>query len=122
MSGWLFYRTRVRGFGHWGYNFWYTHTSEPQPLNPYEALDGAFWPTLAAGDPFVVYPGATGPVDSIRWEIFAESLQDYALLQTAGVDPAASMLADIKDYAEFPRGEDWITSRRAELLAHLDRC
>ena len=23
MSGWLFYRTSVRGFLHWGYNYWY---------------------------------------------------------------------------------------------------
>lgn len=51
------------------------------------------------GAPFVVYPGENGPIDSIGWEVFAESLQDYALLQTANIDPDDPMLAELKSYA-----------------------
>ena len=68
----------------------------------------------------MVYPGKEGPVDSLRWEIFAESLQDYALLQAVGLDPEHPLLFDLKDYADFPREAAWISRRRAELLARLD--
>lgn len=64
-----------------------------------------------------MYPGADGkPLDSIRWEVFAESLQDYAILQTAGILPDDPMLADIKDYADFPRTEEWIQDRLKAIL------
>lgn len=119
MLGWLFYRTRARGFLHWGYNYWYRSQTR-ELIDPYQVLDGHWWPNWAYGDPFLVYPGENGPVDSLRWEVFAESLQDYALLQTAGVDPDDASLAAIQDYAEFPRDEGWIDERRAELLAKLD--
>jgi hypothetical protein len=59
----------------------------------------------------VVYPGPDGPLDSIRWEVFAESLQDYALLQTAGVDRDDPLFAAINGYGDFPRDPAWI--RRA---------
>ena len=55
-------------------------------------------------------------MDSIRWEVFAESLQDYALLQTLLISPDDLLLADIKGYADFPRDADWIKARLARLL------
>jgi hypothetical protein len=119
MLGWLFYRNRARGFLHWGYNYWYRSQTR-ELINPYQVLDGHWWPNWAYGDPFLVYPGEDGPVDSLRWEVFAEGLQDYALLQTAGVDPDDASLAAIQDYAEFPRDEGWIAERRSELLSKLD--
>lgn len=120
MLGWLFYRNRARGFLHWGYNYWYQSQTR-NLVDPYQVNDALAWPSWAHGDPFQVYPGADGPVASLRWEVFAESLQDYALLQTVGVDPDDPMLAEIQDYAEFPRDEAWILQQRAELLARLDR-
>ena len=69
----------------------------------------------------MVYPGPDGPIDSLRWEVFAEGLQDYALLQQAGADPDGDLLAEIRDYAEFPRKETWIHSSRRELLKQLRR-
>ena len=119
MSGWLFYKTQVRGFLHWGYNYWY-QCGTTHLIDPYLVSDALNWPGWAYGDPFVVYPGPVGPVDSLRWEVFAESLQDYALLQAAGVDPAGSMLAEIRDFAVFPRDEAWIAAKRRDLLLRLD--
>jgi hypothetical protein len=69
------------------------------------------------GDAFVVYPGDNGPIDSIRWEVFAESLQDYAMLQSAGVDPDDPLLADLKSYEVFPKQEAWLANSTAEILA-----
>jgi hypothetical protein len=80
--------------------------------------DGLRWERgWAYGDPFVVYPGADGPVDSIRWEVFGESLQDYALLQTLGVARDDPLLAPIVSFTEFPKDEAWRRSMRAALFA-----
>jgi len=120
MSGWLFYKNRARGFLHWGYNYWY-RSQTAELIDPYQVSDGLWWPRWPYGDCFIVYPGATGPVDSIRWEVWRESLQDYALLQNTATDPDDLMLAEIKDYADFPRSGSWISSRRRSLLSKLDR-
>ncbi len=108
MSGFLFYRLGARGFLHWGYNYW--HAMEQEVIcDPFQDASNRSWPGIPYGDPMMVYPGADGkPIDSIRWEVFAESLQDYAILQTAGIKPDDPMLKDIKSYAEFPRSEKWI--------------
>jgi hypothetical protein len=120
MLGWIFYRTKVRGFLHWGYNYWYKSQTR-QLIDPYAVSDGEWWPNWAYGDTFQVYPGEGGPVDSLRWEVFADSLQDYALLQSADIDPDDPLLAEIVDYADFPKSEQWLAEARAEVLARLDR-
>jgi hypothetical protein len=119
MSGWLFYRTKVHGFLHWGYNYWFK-SQTTQLIDPFQVTDGQAWPGWAYGDTFLVYPGENGPIDSLRWEVFAESLQDYALLQGASIDPDDPLLAEIQDYQDFPRDEEWILQRRAKILAILD--
>lgn len=107
MSGWLFYRLGARGFLHWGFNYWHKMERE-EAGDPFHDASNGDWPGIPFGDPFVIYPGKDGPLDSIRWEVFAESLQDYAVLQTAGIRPDDPLLADIKTYADFPKAEDWI--------------
>lgn len=64
----------------------------------------------------MIYPGPNGPIDSLRWEVFAESLQDYAILQTAGIEPNDPMLMDIKSYADFPKNEEWIDLALRQIL------
>lgn len=118
MSGFLFYKLRAQGFLHWGYNFWYKLDKE-EAGDPFTEGSAYAYPGIAAGDPFVVYPGPDGPYDSIRWEVFAESLQDYAILQSAGVKPDDPRLGEIKSYAEFPKKEEWITGMTEKLLNNL---
>jgi len=120
MLGWLFYKNQARGFLHWGYNYWYKSQAR-ELINPYQVTDAKWWPGWCSGDPFVVYPGDDAPVDSLRWEVFGESLQDYALLQTAGLAPHDPLLAEIRDYADFPRDERWVRSRRRELLRRANQ-
>ncbi|MFN8471793.1 MAG: DUF4091 domain-containing protein [Anaerolineae bacterium] len=115
MSGWLLYKLRAQGFLHWGYNYWYRRQTRDL-IDPYKVTDAHAWPAWPPGDPFQVYPGPAGPVDSLRWEVFAESLQDYALLQAADIDPDDALLADIQSYAEFPRDPSWLEQRRSILL------
>ncbi len=119
--GWLLYRHRFLGFLHWGFNYWYKSQTR-ELIDPYTVSDGLKWPNWAHGDTFVVYPGPEGPVDSIRWEVFHEALQDYALLQTLDVDPDDPALTPLQSFEVFPRDPDWIPSVRQELMRrHLER-
>jgi len=115
MAGWLFYRFGFRGFLHWGYNYWYKSQTQ-QMIDPFAVTDGRAWPGWANGDPFVVYPGPDGPLDSIRWEIFTESLQDYTLLQVCNVDLQDKMFAPLQDFDDFPKNPDWLMTMRRKLL------
>jgi hypothetical protein len=115
MSGWLFYKQRARGFLHWGFNYWHAIEQE-RIVDPFTDSSADAWPGIPYGDPFMIYPGKEGPIDSIRWEVFAESLQDYAILQTAGIDPDDQRLDDIKTYGDFPKNQEWIDRTLREIL------
>jgi hypothetical protein len=115
MSGWLFYRWPFKGFLHWGYNYW-NRCQKNEMIDPFLVSDGGNWPGWAYGDTFLVYPGANGPIDSIRWEVFAASLQDYALLQGVKQDRGGKLLADCRSFEDFPKTEEWITKARKKLL------
>ncbi|MHB0856528.1 MAG: DUF4091 domain-containing protein [Anaerolineae bacterium] len=116
MHGFLFYRWPFQGFLHWGYNYWYESQTR-NLIDPYCVQDGLRWERgWAYGDTFVVYPGAEGPVDSMRWEVFALALQDYALLQTLGVDPQSELLSSLQSFTDFPKTESWRDETRQALL------
>jgi hypothetical protein len=118
MTGWLLYASGAGGFLHWGYNSWYGWHSLDL-IDPFQVTDAASWPRWTYGDPFVVYPGEDGPLDSIRWEMIAESLQDYAVLQAAGITPDDPLLAELIDFETFPRESEWIIESRRDLIRRL---
>lgn len=115
MAGWLFYRLGAKGFLHWGFNYWDKMESEAAG-DPFHDASNADWPSIPYGDPFMIYPGPDGPIDSLRWEVFSESLQDYAILQTAGIKPDDALLSDLKTYANFPKSEAWIDQALKRVL------
>jgi len=121
MHGLLFYRWPFKGFLHWGYNYWYQsqtrHLIDPFCEQDALASDGGGW---AYGDPFQVYPGADGPIDSVRWEVVGECLQDYRLLQTLGVDREDPLLADIVSFDQFPKARNWRLQLRSQLFARAE--
>lgn len=84
--------------------------------DPFTVLDAHNWPQWTCGDTFKVYPGADGPIDSIRWEALAEALQDYAILQTLGVDRDDVRLKPIRSFRNFPKTEAWRKRWKRELL------
>lgn len=120
-AGWLFYRFRSLGFLHWGYNYWYK-SQTTQLIDPFTVSDGMAWPGWAYGDTFVVYPGPNGPLDSIRWEVFAESLNDYALLQAVGIDWNDPILAPFVSYEDYPKVPEWYLRTRGTILAKRACC
>ena len=74
------YLSGVKGFLHWGFNF-YSSQYSIRKINPFLETDaGGSFP---AGDSFVVYPGSDGTAwDSLRLEVFYEALGDLAALKT----------------------------------------
>ena len=78
IMGVLIYYFDIKGFLHWGYNF-YNSQYSIEHINPYAVTDagGAF----QAGDAFLVYPGVDGkPEDSLRMMALNEGFQDYRAL------------------------------------------
>lgn len=66
---WINYSEDLVGYLHWGYNYWQGDAF------------GAPTETYGPGDTHIVYPGPNGPLDSIRWELERESVEDYEYLK-----------------------------------------
>ncbi len=107
------YKYNIKGFLHWGYNFYYSRRSL-YAINPYltTSADKAF----QSGDAFSVYPGENGPVKSLRAEVFFEALQDICVCRKLEeyighaavvdmIDSAAGMDITFMDY---PRNTEFI--------------
>lgn len=77
--GTLFYLYDIKGFLHWGYNFWYSQYSVRE-IDPYKESDaGGSFPS---GDSYQVYPAPDGTAwPSLRLKVFRDSLQDLRLMQ-----------------------------------------
>lgn len=76
--GVLMYLYDIKGFLHWGYNYYYSQYSKAL-IDPY--FDTSASRSFPAGDPYLVYPGADGkPVSSIRGEVFRQAIEDMRLL------------------------------------------
>lgn len=117
---WINFRYGATGYLHWGYNQWtpdspFTHTTRPHGGPEY----------LPAGDPWIVYPGKEGPLDSIRFEAMRDGIVDHELLcMLAGEDAeAAERLASkhILDFDQYETGVEAFRATRRELLERLSK-
>lgn len=72
------YLTEVKGFLHWGYNF-YNSAYSLYPVDPFrETSAEGYYP---AGDGFIVYPNGREVLSSLRQEAFFNGMQDYRALK-----------------------------------------
>lgn len=117
--GYQLYKYGIKGFLHWGYNFWYSQLSKSK-LNPYEVSDGGN--AFSGGDPYVVYPGENNvPVCALRLKVFRDALQDmralYALEALAGKEKAMEVLESHGEIAfnKYPHSEKWHFEKREEI-------
>ena len=111
------YKFDLKGFLQWGFNFYYAQYST-RPIDHFAVTDaGRAFP---AGDAFMVYPGADGPIDSIRGEVFREALQDQRALQLLEkLQGRAKTLKLLEQGAgeaitmkRYPRDMDWLLKMR----------
>lgn len=109
------YLSGVKGFLHWGFNF-YNSVLSRRNVNPFEVTDadGGF----PAGDSFVVYPGKDGVLDSLRLEVFFDGLQDRLALKllerSMNTQEIENLLekVGVKGWRGYPQAEAWLELRR----------
>lgn len=118
--GMQLYKFDIKGFLHWGYNFWFTQLSK-KSIDPFRNTDAGY--AFPSGDPFMVYPGEDGPIESIRLEVFYEALQDMRALQKLesliGKEQVIELLEDDLDEAltfkTYPTSEAWLLQKREQI-------
>lgn len=74
------YKYGLKGFLHWGYNFYYSGLSMYK-VNPFVTTSSDKY--FPSGDAFSVYPGMNGPLPSLRGIVFKDGLSDIALCRLA---------------------------------------
>ena len=79
--GMQMYKYNIKGFLHWGYNF-YNNQYSGDPINPFTETCADF--VFPAGDAYLVYPENDGTaLESIRMAVFFEALQDIKAMKLA---------------------------------------
>ena len=112
------YKYNIKGFLHWGYNFYYSRLSV-QLINPYITNDaeGGFPP----GDAFCVYPAGDGVIPSVRLKVFYQGLQDMMALKLleklAGRDEVMNILEKEKpiEFDVPPESNEYILKMREKI-------
>lgn len=117
-----FWKYRIAGFLHWGYNFYYTRFSK-RSINPFVITDGdAFAP---AGDAYSVYPAPGGkPYRSLRLVAFAEALADMRALSLAEAlcgRAAVERLVGEITFSAYPQSAEYILELR-EAINEMIAC
>lgn len=116
--GVLLYKYDVKGFLHWGYNF-YNSQYSIKAIDPYKVTDaGGGFPS---GDSFVVYPAADGTVlESLRLKVFYDGFQDMAALKLLESKIGREKVLEFIDkdlfkpltFMEYPHENDWLLQFR----------
>lgn len=125
--GFIMYKYDVKGFLHWGYNFYYTRYSK-RAVDPFTETDaGGEFP---AGDSFVVYPAPDGTAyASLRFKVFYDAIQDFEALRLLEKKIGREKTLEIleKDLekpltaSEYPHSEEWLIGKRREINKLLAR-
>ena len=113
------YKADIKGFLHWGYNFYFNRFSIGS-TNPYLSIEGDYF--TPAGDTFMVYPGPDGtPIHSLHEVLFEQGLLDMRAMQAAeakvGRERVLSAIdaeCDL-DFENYPKHEDYLLNLRDTL-------
>ncbi len=121
------YKFDVKGFLHWGYNFYYTRFSK-RLADPYKETDAGH--AFPSGDSFVVYPGKDfEPLDSPRLYTFYDGIQDMLALELlqslAGREKALAVLEQGLEkelsFNEYPHSAGWLLETRERINAEIKK-
>ena len=122
--GYQLYRYNIKGFLHWGYNF-YNACISLHEINPYltTSANGAF----PSGDPFIVYPGKEAVYPSIRGEVTYEAIQDmnicFALEALIGREEVEKMIDEAAGrtlrFDDYPCSNDYVEGLRAAMIEKI---
>jgi len=124
--GILLYKFNIKGFLHWGLNF-YNGCISRYKLNPYmtTSADGVF----SSGDPFILYPAKDGAYNSIRGKVTFEAIGDMNLCRTLesyiGRDEVVKLIDSVAGmdvtFANYPKGADFILNLRDKIIEEIKK-
>lgn len=118
--GFQLFKYDIKGFLHWGYNFYYSQYSISF-VNPYLDSTGNFF--TPSGDCYSVYPSHSGEAyESIRLNAFYEALQDMRACELCAsligkektVEIAESVLGEIR-FDKCPSSSDVLLAAREKI-------
>ena len=123
--GYQMFKFDIKGFLHWGYNFYYTQLSKAV-VDPYKVSDaGGKFPS---GDSYTVYPAKDGTAyHSIRLKLFFDALQDMAALNTLEkLTNKEECLKIIEEngkhsisFSDYPHNNEWLLNTREKVNAKI---
>ena len=123
--GLQFYKYDIRGFLHWGYNF-YNSALSLKKINPFMVTDAIN--TYQSGDAFSVYPGEDGPIESLRLAVFYDALQDLRALKLLesfiGKDDVVSFIEEeagmLIRFDQYPHDKEFLINLRKKINAKIN--
>lgn len=116
--GYQLYKYDIKGFLHWGFNFWFSQYSK-QEINPY--VDTTAGGAFTSGDSFVVYPldEMGDVVCSLRLYVLNEGFQDMRALklleQLTDKETVANLLREIEGFDSYPRNNQYYLEIRERI-------
>ena len=122
--GVLIYKYDIKGFLHWGFNF-YNSVVSYYKVNPYvtTSCDGR----LPSGDPFIVYPAKDGAYPSVRGKVTYEAIGDMDLCRTLeeyiGRDEVIKLIDNVAGmdvrFDCYPLDSDFLPNLRATVIKKI---
>lgn len=119
--GVIMYKYDIKGFLHWGYNF-YNSQYSIKAINPFKVTDaGGGFPS---GDSFVVYPGEKGEtLASLRLKVFYDGFEDMMSLKLLESKIGRENVLEFIDkdlfkpltFMEYPHENDWLLEFREKI-------
>ena len=119
--GMILYKYNVKGFLHWGYNF-YNSQYSIKAIDPYKVTDaGGGFPS---GDSFIVYPSKNGEaLASLRLKVLYDGFQDIAALKLLENKIGREKVIEFIDkdlfkpltFMEYPHDNDWLLETREKI-------
>lgn len=118
------YKFGLKGFLHWGYNFYNSQYSRKQ-INPYKITDAG--KAFPSGDAFSVYPVKNDVIPSLRLKVFKEALDDVSLLymleRKIGREEVIRVLNEEAEcdltFKIYPRQEEFFARLRKRVIKLL---
>ncbi len=128
IMGVLMYLYDIKGFLHWGYNFYYCQYSI-YPVNPYEVTHAGY--AFPSGDSFLVYPGKDGtPLSSLRAEVQDDALVDLRALRKLESLTDADFVRhliyensgmDLMTFTHYPTSSDYLLNLREKIADEINK-
>lgn len=126
MLGVLLYKFNIKGFLHWGLNF-YNSCLSLSEINPYvtTSANGSY----PSGDPFILYPSKTGAYPSIRGKVTYEAIGDLNLCRTLekyiGREAVVKMIdetagGDVR-FDDYPRDSAYLPTLREKMITEIEK-